>query len=57
MTPRRNAVIDGHPDPDPVRFCHALAAAYAEGAAQAGHAVERITLATLDVPLLRSRAA
>lgn len=55
MTPRHIAIIDGHPDPDPARFCHALAAAYAEGAAQAGHAVERITLAALDVPLLRSR--
>jgi putative NADPH-quinone reductase len=56
MTPRCIAVIDGHPDPDPARFCHALTVAYAEGSAQAGHAVERITLAGLDIPLLRSRA-
>jgi putative NADPH-quinone reductase len=48
-------VIDGHPDPDPVRFCHALAAAYAEAARSAGHAVEIINLSAVDVPLLRTR--
>ena len=52
----RILIIDGHPDPDPVRFLHALAAAYAEGAAESGHAVEVLTLANLDIPLLRSAA-
>jgi putative NADPH-quinone reductase len=50
---RRIALIDGHPDGNPQRFCHALANAYAEAAA-AGHEVRRITLAQMDIPLLRS---
>ncbi len=53
--PRRIAVIQGHPDPDPKRLCRALADAYAEGAIAAGHDVTRIDLATLDFPLLRSQ--
>lgn len=55
--PRHILIIDGHPDPDPARFCHALADAYAESAENAGHGVERLTLAALDIPLLRTRAA
>ncbi len=50
----RIVVIDGHPDPEQGRLCHALADAYAGGAESAGHAVEVIRLAELDVPLLRS---
>lgn len=50
----RIVVIDGHPDPDPGRLCHALADAYARGAESAGHGVEVVTLAELEVPLLRS---
>jgi putative NADPH-quinone reductase len=49
-------IIDGHPDPDRGRFIHALADAYATGAAKGGHIVRRIELATLDFPTLRSRA-
>ena len=48
-------IIDGHPDPDPARFCHAIAAAYAEAAADAGHHVRRIEVAQLDFPILRTR--
>ena len=48
------ALIDGHPDADRGRFVHALADAYASGAASAGHPLRRIELATLDFPLLRS---
>lgn len=55
--PRRILVIQGHPDPDPRRLCRALADAYAEGAAQAGHAVTRVDIAALDVPLLRTQHA
>ena len=51
---RHIAVIDGHPDPDKARFCHALAAAYAEAAQAAGHTVRRITVAETEVPILRS---
>ncbi|GAB4180389.1 MAG: NAD(P)H-dependent oxidoreductase [Thalassobaculales bacterium] len=53
---RRILLIDGHPDPDPRRFVHALAAAYAEGAAAAGHELRRIEVAGLDFPLLRTAA-
>lgn len=54
---RRIVVIDGHPDPDAARLCHALADAYAEGARTAGHGVTVIRLADLDVPFLRTQAA
>jgi putative NADPH-quinone reductase len=53
--PKRIAIIDGHPDPDRARLLHALADAYAEGARSAGHEVKTITLATLEVPYLRSQ--
>ena len=51
---RRIALIDGHPDGSPERFCHALANAYAEAAAAGGHAVKRLSLAETDIPFLRS---
>jgi len=53
---RRIALIDGHPDPDRARLCHALATAYAEGAESAGREVRRAEVATLDIPLLRTKA-
>lgn len=55
--PRRILVLVGHPDPAPERFCRALAAAYTEGAADAGHEVRALDLAELDIPPLRSREA
>jgi len=51
----RIAIIQGHPDPRAKHFCHALADAYAEGAAQSGYRVSRIEVAKLDFPLLRTR--
>lgn len=51
------AIIQGHPDKAGGHLCHALADAYAEGAAGAGHAVERIDVAALDFPVLRTREA
>jgi putative NADPH-quinone reductase len=51
--PRRVLVIDGHPDADRHRLVHALADAYAEGAATAGHEVRRIDIATLELASLR----
>lgn len=48
-------IINGHPDPRPERFCHALAGAYAEGAAGAGHEVRQVRIGDLDFPLLRRR--
>lgn len=52
---RRILLIQGHPDTSQRHFNHALANAYAQGSAAAGHAVERVSVATLDFPLLRSK--
>lgn len=53
--PRRIVILQGHPDPDERRLCRALAAAYAEGAREAGHPVILVDLATLEVPVLRTQ--
>lgn len=50
---KRIVVIDGHPDGGGRRYCHALADAYADGAREGGHTVERIVVGQLDFPLLR----
>lgn len=47
-------VIDGHPDPAPDRFNHALALQYAAAAGAAGHLVEVVQLSKLQLPWLRS---
>jgi putative NADPH-quinone reductase len=52
---KRVLVIQGHPDPRPSHFCHALADAYAAGAREAGHEVRLVSVATLDFPVLRTR--
>ncbi|HQS01086.1 MULTISPECIES: NAD(P)H-dependent oxidoreductase [unclassified Polaromonas] len=57
MTAKRIALIQGHPDSTMPHLCHALAAAYAEGAKEAGHTVRVIQVAELDFPLLRSQQA
>lgn len=49
-------ILQGHPDPAPGRFCHALADAYRRGAETAGHTVTIVNIAALDVPVLRSAA-
>lgn len=51
----RILIIQGHPDPSPERLCRALAGAYAEGARAAGHEVETVDLAALDIPMLRTQ--
>lgn len=56
MTVRRIAVIQGHPDPRAVHYCHALADAYASEAKSGGHEVRRVEVAKHDFPLLRSMA-
>jgi putative NADPH-quinone reductase len=53
---RRILLIQGHPDPQPSHFGHALAHAYATAAREAGHWLDTVTVATLDFPLLRTRA-
>lgn len=55
MGSRRILILDGHPDPRPARLCHALAAAYGQGAASAGHVVHRLSLSELEFPFLASR--
>lgn len=48
-------IIDGHPDPGPDRFCHALANAYATGARDGGHEIRCINLAQIEIPMLRTQ--
>jgi putative NADPH-quinone reductase len=52
---KRIAIIQGHPDPAGHHLLHAMANAYAEGAAKAGHEVRRIDVAKLEFPLLRTQ--
>ncbi|HEX2494107.1 MAG TPA: NAD(P)H-dependent oxidoreductase [Steroidobacter sp.] len=52
----RILILDGHPDPAPDRFVHALARAYSEGAETGGHDVVAVRLADIEFPLLRSEA-
>lgn len=56
LSPRRILLLQGHPDAMGQHYCHALAQAYADGAAEAGHELRRLDVATLDFPLLRSAA-
>ncbi|MEL7049450.1 MAG: NAD(P)H-dependent oxidoreductase [Pseudomonadota bacterium] len=51
----RIAVINGHPDPSSERLCHALATAYIDGAAGAGHEVRRIDVGDLSFPLILTK--
>lgn len=53
---RKILIIQGHPDPQENHFGHALAAAYLQGAAEAGHEIETIEVSRLDFPLLRSKS-
>ena len=53
----RICLLNAHPDPDPARFCHALADAYQDGAESAGHAVARFDLGALPIEVLRSAKA
>jgi putative NADPH-quinone reductase len=47
-------VIDGHPDRERSRYCHALADAYIEGAMAAGKETRLITLADTPIDFLRT---
>jgi putative NADPH-quinone reductase len=50
----RITLLQGHPDPSGGHFGHALAAAYAEAAADAQHELKTIEVARIAFPLLRS---
>ncbi len=52
----RVLILDGHPDADGKRFCHALAAAYASGAMAGGHEARTIRLCDLTFPNLTCRS-
>lgn len=54
---RRILIVRGHPDPGHARFCDALVAAYRAGAEGAGHSVEILDVAAMDLPYLRSDQA
>ncbi len=54
-TKKRILMIQGHPDATQHHLCHALEEAYSAGARGAGHEVQRIDVAALDFPLLRSQ--
>lgn len=49
-------VIVGHPDPDPNRYCYALANAYVAGAHKSGADTRLVEIARVDFPILRSKA-
>ncbi len=51
----RIAILQGHPDPSAARYGRALAQAYAQGAAEAGHDARSIDVARLDFPLVRTK--
>ena len=46
-------IINGNPDPAPERLSAALARAYADGARDGGHAVERLDVGALDFSIMR----
>jgi putative NADPH-quinone reductase len=56
MKTKRITIIDGHPDPDPARFLHALADTYAAAATAAGHEVRHIDVAGLEFDFVTSRS-
>lgn len=49
---KRILIIQGHPDGAHRHLCHALAAAYADGARAAGHSVETVDAGRLHFPLV-----
>ncbi|WP_136419610.1 MULTISPECIES: NAD(P)H-dependent oxidoreductase [Oxalobacteraceae] len=55
MMGKRILLLQGHPDAGKRHFCHALEEAYADGARWSGHELQRIHVAALDFPLLRSQ--
>lgn len=55
MDSRRIVLVQGHPDPAGGHLGHRLADAYADGAHRAGHTLQRVEVAHLDFPVLRTQ--
>ena len=53
---KRIAIIQGHPDSSPERFCRMFAKKYVQAAQAVGHRVDLIDVARLEFPLLRSKS-
>lgn len=53
---RRILLIQAHPDPNPERYCVALAKAYADGAVSQGHRVDTMLVSELQFGFLRSES-
>jgi putative NADPH-quinone reductase len=53
--PSKIVILQGHPDCSRRHLCHALADAYADAAAKAGHRVSRVGIAGIEFPLLRTQ--
>jgi putative NADPH-quinone reductase len=49
-------ILNGHPDPVRKGLCHALADAYGAGAAEGGHEVRRLDIATLAFGFVHSQS-
>lgn len=54
--PKRLMVIQGHPDAQSARLCHALADRYVEGARLAGAEIRQFNIGQIEFPLLRTKA-
>lgn len=52
----RFLVVNGHPDPRPERFCHALCASYEHGAQAAGFETHCLEIGRLDYPFAEGNA-
>lgn len=56
MSAKNIVIIQGHPDPEGNRFCHALANAYFKGAQSAGHSIKILDIAQIEFPIMRTQA-
>ncbi len=54
--PKRLMVIQGHPDAQSGRLCHALAQQYVEGAHLAGSEIRQFDIGQMEFPLLRKKS-
>jgi len=53
--PDKILIIDGHPDREEARLCHALVKAYWKGCETGGHEVRHIKVSEINFPLLPTK--